>query len=575
MEHDIFISYAHKDESIAEAICGKLESANLTCWTAARDLSAREDWTEATRNAIASSQVIVLLLSENANASPHIEREMAHAFYTRRIIVPFRLAETLPRREILFYLGNVSWVNALHPPTEEDLDALIAHIRELIPGAAGARNAAPPQIERKQTAPVVFSSSWSGALETDRTPEILKWVGLTTFLCAVVLFLWFAVRQTKEWATLAESHRQSADPVFSVAPTASPENAGDALESKKPSTFSRFGSWQAVNGSPTPLIQESQDPSPSTPSEQSANATSSPPATVTPGERSEGLDSEPRPRHLPSAIHRLSHDHEEGYNQRTSARPPHHPQFPGTQVKEARRIADLENQRDSLRSQLKDTEANVLARQKNADLVTNQRDALQTRLSESEEKRLIVQKNADLMARELAQLRDQLKEAENRALTAQRNEELVRVQRDALQARLEEAEAEAQAAQKNADLAIRQRDALQSEIGEVRERAQLAEANASLAVSQRDAMAAELKKKNQQEPPDKKAQLNQPGADLAELPDSAPDTQFQEVRLDAQPAHQNPEFAQTQPPNPGQNAKPAPLTQSLDSSVQPTGPSKD
>src|SRR5208282_1498098 len=32
MEHDVFISHAHKDKSIADAICEKLESARLRCW---------------------------------------------------------------------------------------------------------------------------------------------------------------------------------------------------------------------------------------------------------------------------------------------------------------------------------------------------------------------------------------------------------------------------------------------------------------------------------------------------------------------------------------------------------------
>src|ERR1700680_4339319 len=107
MEHDVFISHAHKDKGIADAICEKLESARLRCWIPARDISTGEDWTEATRNAIGSSRVIVLVLSENANAAPHIEREIAHAFYTRRIIVPLRLTDTLPRSDFLFYLSNV------------------------------------------------------------------------------------------------------------------------------------------------------------------------------------------------------------------------------------------------------------------------------------------------------------------------------------------------------------------------------------------------------------------------------------------------------------------------------------
>jgi hypothetical protein len=53
-----------------------LESAQVKCWITERDISAGEDWTEATRNAIASSRLMVLVLSENANAAPHLEREI-------------------------------------------------------------------------------------------------------------------------------------------------------------------------------------------------------------------------------------------------------------------------------------------------------------------------------------------------------------------------------------------------------------------------------------------------------------------------------------------------------------------
>jgi hypothetical protein len=609
MKHDVFISHAHKDKGIADAICGKLESAGLKCWIATRDIAAREDWTEATQKAIGSSRVIVLVLSENANGAPHIEREIAHAFYMRRIIIPFRLAETLPRREILFYFGDIPWVNAPNPPAEEHLEALTARIRGVLPGSAGAGNVTPSQTKRKKTATVSPSNSWFSALEAShyRTFGTLKWVAITSFLCAVVSFLWFALRQTTEWASLAESHRRSLDHSFSLSPTPSPQGGGDASEPKQTSSFRRFALWQAANGSPTPtptpLVQGPQDPSLNAQAEPSANATSSPQRDLTPAERAGGMASEPRPRHLPPVAHRVLHDH--------------HPQFPGTQVKEARRIADLESQRDSLQSQrdslqsqrdslqsqLKDIVANLLATQKNADLVTGQRDELQNRLNEgeekaqvakknadlvtsqrdelqnqlneSEEKTQLAQKNTDIMASELDDLQDQLKKTENRALAAQKNEELVRTQRDALQTRLRETESDAQAAQKNADLATRQRDALQSEMGEVREKAQLAETNANLAASQRDAMEAELKKKEEEEAPEKKAQPNQHGADLAELPESAPDTQFQVVRQHAQPAHEDAEFAQTQPPNPGQNAKPAPLTQALDPFVQPTAPPRN
>ena len=121
MAHDVFISHAHKDKRIVDAICKKLESAQIRCWIAGRNISAGEDWTEATRKAIGSCPLMILVLSENANASPHIEREIAHAFYTGRQIIPVRLTNTLPKRDFLFYLGSARCLDSFGLPAEEPL----------------------------------------------------------------------------------------------------------------------------------------------------------------------------------------------------------------------------------------------------------------------------------------------------------------------------------------------------------------------------------------------------------------------------------------------------------------------
>ena len=122
MAHDVYISHARKDQKIAEAICEKLEFEDMRCCIAPRDISPGGDWTEATRKAIRSSRAMVLVFSENANAAPHIEREIAHAFYTRRTILPVRLTKTPPRRDFLFYIGNVPWFDAFSPPAERQLE---------------------------------------------------------------------------------------------------------------------------------------------------------------------------------------------------------------------------------------------------------------------------------------------------------------------------------------------------------------------------------------------------------------------------------------------------------------------
>jgi hypothetical protein len=173
--HDVFISHAHKDKNIAGAICQKLESAKLRCWVRPRDVSASDDRSEATRKAIGTSRVVVLVLSDNANAAPHIEREIAHAFYSRRTIIPFRLSNTVPRRSFLFYLDNASWFDASGPDAEQHLEALALRITDLVLTRSVAGNHNLPQGPIKTATPLEFRGSSIGALQTShyRTLNIL------------------------------------------------------------------------------------------------------------------------------------------------------------------------------------------------------------------------------------------------------------------------------------------------------------------------------------------------------------------------------------------------------------------
>jgi hypothetical protein len=144
MAHEVFISHALRDRAFVAAICKSLESAQVKCWIAERDISTGEDWTEATRNAIASSRLMVLVLSENANAAPHLEREIAHAFYIKRPIFPVRITDTPPKRDFLFYLGNVRWFDAFNSSPKQYLEELTDSIRGILRGPPGSRDIKPP-----------------------------------------------------------------------------------------------------------------------------------------------------------------------------------------------------------------------------------------------------------------------------------------------------------------------------------------------------------------------------------------------------------------------------------------------
>jgi hypothetical protein len=250
MSHDVFISHARKDKGIADAICEKLEAARLRCWIADRDISVGADWTEVTRNAIGSSRVMVLVLSENANVAPHIEREIAHAFYTGRLIMPLRVTDTLPRRDFLFYLGNARCFDAFSPPAEQHLEEFIASVNGLVRGPNPSGETVPPSRPTGETEKLHFSDSWIGALQAShyQTLELLKRAGIAATIVGVGLLLWLAPWQTKESA-LGEENRQSSLSLPGAAPTRPPV---PEMLSKPSYTYSRLGLWVAPkNGATT------------------------------------------------------------------------------------------------------------------------------------------------------------------------------------------------------------------------------------------------------------------------------------------------------------------------------------
>ena len=274
MAHDVYISHARKDQEIAEAICQKLEFAEMKCCIAPRDISPGGDWTEATRKAIRSSRAMVLVFSENANAAPHIEREIAHAFYTGRTIVPFRLAKTLPRRDFLFYLGDVRWFNAFGPHPEQHLEALTAHIKGLLLGPAITSNPLRSHHANKRT--VALNSLNPGkdhiGTSSHRAQQIFKRVAIGASVFAVVSLLWFASQQIRHGASPEESNFASMPSGRSTSLDSPPQPRGDTSAPTPRYVLTRFGLWEAVNNRPTPLIQPGpHDTSSTIPPGQTAN----------------------------------------------------------------------------------------------------------------------------------------------------------------------------------------------------------------------------------------------------------------------------------------------------------------
>jgi hypothetical protein len=257
MAHDVFISHAHKDIEIAKAICRKLELARIGCWIAQRDILAGDDWTVATRKAISSSRVLLVLLSENANAATHIEREIAQAFYSKLSILPVRLSEAPLKRDFLFYLSDVRCFEASKLPEEQFLGPLVTSVKSMVQDNALASNALPGRPLPAHRNLTGFSDSWQGALQAShyRTLDIVKKVSVTVVILSAAWVFWYLYSSGKNDGPPADDGQHATGPAFVPSLDPTPRAAAEASPSKPEYTYSRFGLWVASKSTPTPVAQ--------------------------------------------------------------------------------------------------------------------------------------------------------------------------------------------------------------------------------------------------------------------------------------------------------------------------------
>jgi hypothetical protein len=145
MPHDVFISYSHKDKPIADAICANLEIVGFRCWIAPRDIAPGLDWPTAISNAISASRLMVLVFSANSNSSNDVSRELILAANSNLIIIPFKIDNITPEPGKQYYLARTHWLDAMNPPTQDQINTLVAYVRSFLSeqGTTGTVQPAP------------------------------------------------------------------------------------------------------------------------------------------------------------------------------------------------------------------------------------------------------------------------------------------------------------------------------------------------------------------------------------------------------------------------------------------------
>ncbi len=128
-KRDVFISYGSEDKQIAEQICAGLESRDVKCWIAPRDVRLGENFAAAIVRGINSAPVFVLVFSKFSNGSQHVERELDQAARHESKVIPFRIDDVEPAEGLAYYLGRKQWLNALDGDLEKHIDRLARAVR--------------------------------------------------------------------------------------------------------------------------------------------------------------------------------------------------------------------------------------------------------------------------------------------------------------------------------------------------------------------------------------------------------------------------------------------------------------
>ena len=128
---EVFISYSTIDSASAETVRNVLEKNGLSCWMAPRDIPGGSNYTKEIPIAIRNCKVFVLILSENAQSSHWVLKELDSAVNSGKVILPFMLEDCILNDEFNFLLTGAQRYSAYQKKAEA-METLIGRIKGVL-----------------------------------------------------------------------------------------------------------------------------------------------------------------------------------------------------------------------------------------------------------------------------------------------------------------------------------------------------------------------------------------------------------------------------------------------------------
>lgn len=153
--HDVFISYSSKEFGAAQAVRVMLEEKGISCWMAPDSIPGGSNYTKEIPVAIRRCKVFVMILSENAQKSNWVLKELDSAVSHNKVILPFMLENFTLSDEFSFLLSGTQWYPA-YIDADAELDKMVARIKSITAGTAPRKH--PPRAVPRNPRPAPKSA---------------------------------------------------------------------------------------------------------------------------------------------------------------------------------------------------------------------------------------------------------------------------------------------------------------------------------------------------------------------------------------------------------------------------------
>ena len=145
-QYDVFVSHSSRDRELAYRLVTELETRGARCFISPRDVPTGQAFPQAVTEAVNGSRCLLLLLTEDANVSVQLTREVELANLKSTPVLALRMDGLEPSGDLAFFLSRPQWIDCSGELTPEDLDNLERAIHLYVP-AFSAPEYVPPTLQ--------------------------------------------------------------------------------------------------------------------------------------------------------------------------------------------------------------------------------------------------------------------------------------------------------------------------------------------------------------------------------------------------------------------------------------------